>query len=188
MFEQIEFLERWRAVSGYEDLYEVSNWGRVRSLARTLDHYNHGGIKSGHTYVIEGKLLSPMPQTGGYMRVSLLSKDHKRRTARIAVMVAEAFIGPRPPGLHIDHKDGNKQNDCVWNLRYVTPTENMNAGNYDKNTPHGETHCRAKLSDADVVEIRRLVMEGMKQKEVAKMFGVTPQTVSRIARKLRRAR
>jgi hypothetical protein len=188
MFEQIEFLERWRAVSGYEDLYEISNWGRVRSLARTLDHYNHGGIKSGHTYVIEGKLLSPMPQTGGYMRVSLLSKDHKRRTARIAVMVAEAFIGPRPPGLHIDHKDGNKQNDCVWNLRYVTPTENMNAGNYDKNTPHGETRSDAKLSDAEVIEIRRLRLEGMTYVALAKMFNVSKSHVRRIARGEKRNR
>lgn len=187
MFEQIEHLELWRPVVGYEGLYEVSNWGRVRSLARILDHYRYGA-KSGHTYVLEGKILRPMPQTGGYMRVSLLSKEHKRRTMRIAPMVATAFIGSRSPGLHIDHKDGNKRNDCVWNLRYVTRFENMNAGNFDKNTPHGETHCRAKLSDADVVEIRRLVMEGMKQKDVAKMFGVEPQTVSKIVRKERRVR
>ena len=168
----LEHFEKWLPVAGYEGLYEVSNCGRVRSLGRPRH---------------PGKVLSPFPKANNYLCVSLL-KDKKREQAYIAHLVAAAFIGPRPGGLTIDHKDGDKKNNCAWNLRYITQWENSHAGNFDWNTPRGETHCRAKLSDADVVEIRRLVMEGMKQKDAAKMFGVNPRTVSKIVLNQRRLR
>jgi hypothetical protein len=186
-FEQIEFLERWRSVVGYEGFYEVSNWGRVRSLARVLDHYRYGA-KSGHTYLLDGKLLSLFPKPLGYLAVSLLSKDHKRKQAFVHHLVAEAWLGTRPVGKHIDHKDGNKQNNCVWNLHYLSQWKNSHAGNFSWNTPRGEKHCRAKLSDADVVEIRRLAIEGMKQTELAKMFNVRPQTIGKIINLKRRVK
>jgi hypothetical protein len=81
-----------------------------------------------------------------------------------------------------------EQLNMFENLRYVTQTENANAGNFDKNTPRGETRSDAKLSDADVIEIRRLSMEGMIQKDIAKMFKVSKAHIGRIIRKERRVR
>ena len=120
----LEHFELWLPVVGYEGLYEVSNCGRVRSLARTLDHYRYGA-KSGHTYILKGKILNSFPKGNGYLALSLLSQDHKRQQAFVAHLVAEAWIGPRPGGFQIDHMDGDKRNNAAWNLRYVTPWENI---------------------------------------------------------------
>jgi hypothetical protein len=179
MFEQIEILERWLPVVGHEG-YEVSNWGRVRSIARTLDC--GGNQQRGHVRFYKGRLLSPwIVKSSGYLNVSIYSKKF-----HIAHLVAEAWIGPRPGGFQIDHKDGNKQNNCVWNLRYVTPKENTNAGNYTRQVARGKKNGKTKLSDADVIEIRRLKIEGMTYKEIAKMFNVNSGYVRKIAlRKVR---
>lgn len=172
-----EHFERWLPVIGYEGLYEVSNCGRVRSLGRYLPHNNR---------TIPGRVLTPVLNGGGYLCVNLFSEDHKRNHLAIAHLVAAAWIGPRPGGLQIDHKDGNKQNNAKWNLRYLTHKENANAGNFKFHPPHGETHRRAKFSDADVIEIRRLSMEGMRRKDLAKMFGVKSPCISRIVLRQRR--
>jgi NUMOD4 motif/HNH endonuclease len=164
-FEQIEFLERWLPVVGYEGFYEVSNWGRVRSLAR---------FKSGR--MASGQLLVQMKKAGGYLGVCLFSP--KRSQVYVAHLVAAAWLGTRPPGNDVDHKDGNKQNNVVWNLRYITHRENANAGNFK--------FKQEKLSDADVVEIRRLALEGMARKDIAKMFNASVGHIGKIIRKEKR--
>jgi hypothetical protein len=104
----------WKPVVGMEGRYEVSNEGNVRSIRR-------GTILKG--YIAEK----------GYVMVCLYPTPTKRVTRRVHVIVAAAFIGPRPPGLEIDHIDEDKQNNAVYNLRYVTPKVNTHKrGNYDR--------------------------------------------------------
>jgi hypothetical protein len=174
----LEHFEKWLPVVGYEGLYEVSNCGRVRSLARTLNQFGENG---GGTYIREGKMLSPFPSNYGYLCVSLFAAEgHKMRQKHVAHLVAEAWIGLRPGGYHIDHKDGDKKNNAVWNLRYIPPKENANAGNFDRNTPQGEDRAGAKLSNADIIEIRRLKTEGMRNKDIAQIFKVSRCHISNI--------
>lgn len=105
--------ERWMPVTGYEGLYEVSDWGRVRSLPRTTT---------------TGRLLKQhINSRNGYMYVSLCKNNHKA-TKRVHILVAEAFTDFRSYGFDssqvIDHIDGCKVNNHLSNLEVVTQSEN----------------------------------------------------------------
>ena len=110
--------EEWRPVSGYEDWYSVSNLGRVRRDRPGPSTY-------------AGKLLAINYATK-YPSVGFsLGRARKFRTASgpptvhaIHRLVALAFFGPRLPGYEVNHKDGNKRNNSVDNLEYVTRSEN----------------------------------------------------------------
>jgi NUMOD4 motif/HNH endonuclease len=171
----LEHFEKWLPVVGYEGLYEVSNCGRVRSLARNVRSKNPNKF-----YLKPGRILVLVPSRYVYLDVCLSDKDGRSKSHRVASIVTAAFIGPRPGGLQIDHKDGDKQNNCVWNLRYVTPKANKGAGNYTQRHPSGEDNGFSKLTKQDAVEIRRLALEGMSQKEIGKIFNIHQTHVGKI--------
>ena len=105
--------EYWKPVVGYEGLYEVSNWGRVKSL-----NYNHTG---------KGKILKQNQIMNGYKSV-MLCKDGKRKNYLVHRLVAEAFI-PNPDNLpQVNHKDENKTNNNVDNLEWCDAKYNHNYG------------------------------------------------------------
>jgi hypothetical protein len=121
-------IEHWRPVVEYEGFYDVSDLGRVCSRPRP-------GTKRG------GRILKLPLNSHGYPIVSL-SRDNSHVTRPVHVLVAEAFIGPRPAGFHVCHNDGDRTNDALANLRYDTP-----AGNAQDMIDHGtskqsaKTHC-----------------------------------------------
>lgn len=113
--------EEWRPIKGYEGLYEVSSFGRVRSL----DRYVKTGYGSYRLH--KGKVLSPGKDKDGYLSVHLFcnGKVHKRLVHRL---VAQAFI-PNPDNLPmINHKDEDKTNNSVDNLEWCTAKYNTNYG------------------------------------------------------------
>lgn len=110
-------MEEWKSVVGYEGLYEVSNMGRLRSLERTF--VNRNGI----TRRFKGRVLALNPRNGWYA-TSTLRKDGVTTEVYIHHLVMAAFIGPRPDGLIIAHRDDNKHNNLLSNLRYTTPGDN----------------------------------------------------------------
>lgn len=109
-------LEEWRSIKEYVGCYEVSNHGRVRSLKRTVVN------KDGRVHVWPARIMKIIIY--GYPRVRL-SKDGDGRNFDIHILVCQAFIGDRPNGLDINHKDGIKINNHVSNLEYVTRSENI---------------------------------------------------------------
>lgn len=106
--------EIWRSVKDYEDLYEVSNWGRVRN-SRT------------------GLVLRPEKNKNGYLQVNL-SKDGIVKHYYVHRLVTQAFI-PNPNNLpEVNHKDENKENNRVDNLEWSTRSYNNNYGTRTEKT------------------------------------------------------
>ena len=111
-------MEIWKAVKGYEGLYEVSNIGTVRSVDRMVKH-SKGGFR-----LYKGSILTPTLNADGYETVHL-SKFNVSGTKRVNRLVAEAFI-PNPNNLPtVNHKDENKLNNSVENLEWMSVSDNV---------------------------------------------------------------
>ena len=109
--------EIWRPVVGYEGLYEVSSYGRVRSL----DRYD------GRNHFIKGKLLKNRDNGNGYL-ICILSKNGIVKNKYIHRLVVEAFI-PNPDNIkEVNHKDEDKTNNNVENLEWCDRKYNCNYG------------------------------------------------------------
>lgn len=162
--------EEWRHVVGYEGFYSVSNCGNVRSEPRISRH--HTGRPSRRA----GKQLKQIDDSRGYLQLGL-SKDGKVAIRKVAHLVAEAFIGPRPPGMEVCHNDGNPKNNSAANLRYDTPKSNQNDRRKHGTMIAGEACAFAKLKAADVDAIRNA---SGTQKSIAKRFNITQPAVSMI--------
>lgn len=128
--------ERWLPVVGYEGFYEVSNEGRVKSVARVI--YRSDGVRQ--TY--KDKLLKPSPaKSAGHMVVTL-SKMDSGKTAYVHRLVLEAFVGPCPEGMESLHADGDPSNNHISNLSYNTHTVNMHdKRNHGTEYQSNFTHC-----------------------------------------------
>lgn len=157
--------EMWKAIPGYEGLYEVSNLGRVRSVDRT-EKCSNGFVRSR-----SGTELKSYPVEGGYLDVQL-SKEHRHVHRLVHAIVAEAFIGPRPNGLVVRHLDGNPTNNAVTNLAYGTQSDNL------RDWPnYGGRTSNQKLTIEQVREIRRMLTSGGTLRGIAAHFGVAPGTI-----------
>lgn len=109
----------WLPVKDYENLYEVSDTGLVRSVDRIILY------KTGTQRLHKGKLITLTPHKDvQYMTVSLW-KDNKGTTYYVHRLVAQAFI-PNPNNLpEVNHIDGNRQNNSISNLEWVTRKGNI---------------------------------------------------------------
>ena len=108
-------IEKWKPIKGYEGLYEISNYGDIRSYTKRSN----------------GKLLKPQISRKGYLTV-MLYKDSVVKCLKIHRLVAQAFL-PNPDNLpQINHKDENKRNNDVNNLEWCTNEYNHNYGSRNK--------------------------------------------------------
>lgn len=98
--------------------------------------------------------LKPVANSRGYMAITLC-KDRRRFTKMVHRIVAEAFLGPCPEGQECCHNNGDSLDNRIENLRYDTHGENIIDRTKHGKTPRGENHKRAKLSESDVLSIRR---------------------------------
>lgn len=173
--------EEWRPVSGFIGLYEVSSEGRVRSLHRTIVR------KDGKRLFIPGKILNAKPNNRGYPKVSMCHKGTAKE-ASVHSIVAAAFL-PKPPGpmgskrgeYNVNHKDGDKTNNCMENLEYITNLDNViHARKTGLLDVRGTGNGRAKLDSDSVRKIRTMYAQGHKQVELAAQFSICQTTISRV--------
>lgn len=168
-------IEIWKDIPGYETLYQVSNFGNVKSL-------NYRGLEK------EG-ILKSRKNGCGYMFVGL-SKDGKEKNFRVHRLVAFAFI-PNPKNLPcVNHKDENKENNTVDNLEWCTHEYNMNYGTRNerasksmrgkllgKNNPmygkHLSEETKKKLSETKRKPILQYTKEGIYIREWESVKSVT---------------
>ena len=131
--------ETWRPAYGFEDYYEVSDHGRVRSLDRALVD------SAGRLRNFRGTLLSAKALTQGYPVVTLKAEG-RQRTYRVHRLVALSFLPPPGPDqTDVCHNDGDRTNSRLENLRWDTHRNNQldmlkhGTSNF-ANRPRG-THC-----------------------------------------------
>jgi hypothetical protein len=116
-------MEIYKTIKGYEKQYEVSNYGNVKSLKRII-------IRSdGKKRTIPEKIKDGT-HNKGYKRISLIDFNGNSKSFYVHRLVMSAFIGDSD--LYVDHIDGNKKNNNLNNLRYVTNSENLTFRNTDK--------------------------------------------------------
>lgn len=108
--------EIWKDVIGYEGIYKVSNFGKIKSLSRKKQNR--------HFFITTKEMLLSPCNRGGYLRV-VLQKNLSKRFVSVHRVVAEAFI-PNPYNKEtVNHIDANKVNNSVENLEWATTLENV---------------------------------------------------------------
>jgi hypothetical protein len=160
--------ENWRAVPGYEGRYEVSDHGRVRSLDREIVR------RSGARYWHVGRVLIAGANLDGYPMAQLEGKRFG-----VHVLVAAAFIGPRPEGMQVNHKNGVKTDNRPPNLEYVTASENVKHAFATglATAARGEANGKARLTAGEAAYAKRAPGTNA---EVAAELGVSRCTVDAI--------
>lgn len=153
--------EQWRDIPGYEGLYEVSDHGRVRSM-----HGRRGSAVH---------MLNP-GRTNGYLMVGLCKNKNKWQVT-VHRLVMLAFVG-ESNGLFTNHKDGNRSNNHLSNLEYVTNVENLRHGR----EVLGHLPGKRSLDESVIREIIELGANGLKPKQIAQMFEITVQHTRLILR------
>ena len=98
-------MEKYKDIPGYEGRYQITTWGRVYS-------------------VVSEKFMRQDVNEKGYLRVDLFDECGKRKHHRVHRLVANAFIANPENKPQVNHIDGNKQNNSVTNLEWVTDEEN----------------------------------------------------------------
>lgn len=145
-----------------DEIWQTTIWCDLSRVS------SHGRIVNKNKVPSFGRTIG-----NGYKGANIMI-DGKMRSKLIHRLVAESFIlsGPIPSGMVVNHKDGNKFNNNVQNLEVVTPSQNMiHAFKNDLNKNKGETHYKARFTEEQIREIRKLNKEGWGRRRLSKMYG-----------------
>lgn len=156
-------METWKKVIGFENEYEVSSLGNIRSLERLVNHYK-GGMR---LYKSNEKKIRL--NRSGYFRCNL-KKDNKRYDYTVHRLVAEAFLGKQEGKNTVNHINGIKTDNRIENLEWVTLSEN---------TIHAvKTRLiKTKLTD---IEAMQILNSTSSHRKLAAIYGVSSSIVWRI--------
>lgn len=158
----------FRDIKGFEGKYKVTEDGGIYSVLKDSFIKTYwAGTKRQYEYVTLGR-------TNG--------KRNKRLVHRL---VCEAFHGPAPEGHDCCHNDGNPSNNHYTNLRWATRRENLEDRKKHGTMLWGERVGTSKLTEKDVLDIRKKRKEGHSLNDLAEAFGVERNAISRIVRGLR---
>ena len=146
----------WRNVVGSDGKFEVSNRGEVRKVAT-------------------GSLVKLTATSAGYLCCGVAC-DGQRRTRRVNIMMAEAFIGPRPDGHEVGFIDGIKTNLHLSNIHYGTAKELA-----EFRLANGFKQPSAKLTAEQVLEMRRKIASRVRFETIAAEYGVSYGTVKKVS-------
>ena len=166
--------EIWKDIDGYEGIYQVSNMGQVRSCDRYVS------IRNNHKRLIKGILLRQRKNARhGYCDVKLCLNSIYH-TVMVHKLVANAFLNCCDKSLEINHIDGNKQNNAVYNLEFVTRKENIHHAIRIGLTKIGAESCRAVYSKSEINLMRTMWKSGVKRSEICLKFKISASRLSSI--------
>lgn len=169
--------EIWKPIIGYEGLYEVSSLARIRTVERIFIKIN------GQKIVIKERILKQGLNTAGYLSVGIY-RNTKSTSTRVHRIFATAFI-PNPQSKpNINHINGVKTDNRIENLEWCTQKENIQHAfrtGLVNNTGINNGQCL--LNEKKVLAIKKLLLSGITQKEIAGKYSVTRSCILKIHRK-----
>lgn len=165
--------EIWKDIQGFEGCYQISNFGRVKSLTRS---------SSGKRPI--DQIIKQGYDKDGYNIITLHNAKNgvKRKTFRVHRLVANAFLLNPVCLPEINHIDENKTNNNVNNLEWCTTKYNLTYG-HRLDCARGERNDKHKLTKEQVLEIRKIYKKGdlqFGQSALAKKYGVKHQSIADI--------
>lgn len=169
----VNMKENWKPIKGYEGLYEVSNFGRIRSLDR-IDSL--GRIKKGQ------ELKPNFDGRKNYLHVNL-SKNGKKKSVQVHTLVANAFCNNPNKYNEINHIDECKTNNRAENLEWCTRSYNNSYGTL-KDSKLGEKNPQNKIDKSAALYIKRNYKPRDKKFgaiPLAKKYGISESHVCHIA-------
>ena len=163
------------------EYYEVSNFGRIRCVGGTILR------KDNKPYTLKSLVLKPFVSRCNYEILTLRLDINKKVLIHRAVLETFKPV-PNMEDLQVNHIDGNKRNNLLSNLEWVTREENMQhaikQGLFNPQNRTGEKHPLCKLTTIQVQEIRNKINSGnFTQRQLAKEYGVSECTISEIKTK-----
>lgn len=168
IFNGLEYNEEWKSIKGFEERFEVSSFGRIKSI----NGRNNNGLPT---------ILKLDSTNRGYLRV-FFRKDGNRFRCSVHRLVAMYFIDNSNNLPIVNHIDNNPQNNFYKNLEWCTQLENLNhAKAQGRLNIKGERHYNTVLTEADVLKIRELYSSTkITQLELGKQFGVSRSCINLI--------
>jgi len=168
-------MEKWKDITGFEELYEVSNYGKIRSL----DKYVSTGIKHQQKILRKGKVLSLATDRYGYKVVSL-TKNHKKHSVTVHRIVAKQYVDNPNNYPVINHKNTIKNDNHYKNLEWCTVKHNNTHAAQNNLFPFGEKHHKTKLTTKEVRLIRVEYKNGISSYKLADKYKVSRPTINNI--------
>ena len=164
--------EIWIDVDNYEGIYQISNYGRVKTLDRITIS------STGSKIQYEGKMLKPIVNNQGYHKRILTDIGNGRKNLNVHRFVAKKFVHNPNPEVNdiINHIDGDKQNNHHSNLEWCTHLHNVR---HAIKTGLRKRSTFQVLSDKDVIEIRRLYDEtDLSYSALGRMYNITSPNIT----------
>jgi len=163
-------MEVWKSIKKFDDQYEVSNKGRVRSKAAIIIRSN------GRPHTRVSKVLKPGTTERGYCKGyygGSVCVNKKMTTYKVHRLVAEAFCEGFSEGLEVNHIDGNKLNNNADNLEWVTRSENVKHAVRLGLLPvtRGSQRTQSTVTEEQVRLIKDLMKQGFRRKLICESIG-----------------
>lgn len=171
--------EIWKDITGYEGYYQISNFGEVKSLSKTITRKN--GVK----VFMPEKILKQTLSNPGYYSL-ILSKDTIKKNFRVHRLIASAFLPNTNQKKEVNHINGIKTDNRIENLEWSTSSENkihaFKTGLKKPSNLKGIKNGRCKLTEINVLQIRK---SALSNKELSIIYCVTPELIGQIKNRKR---
>jgi hypothetical protein len=168
-------VEVWKDIVGYENFYQVSNLGRVKSLKSYLIT-KAGVVKPRHE-----KIMNQSLKSNGYKTI-MFSVNNVQKRFYVHRLVAISFIKNLEKKSEVNHLNCIKTDNRFENLEWNTSTENKNHAMNNNLFPKGEKSYSSKLTEKNILAIRRLykINPNFNKRNIAKKLGVRDTTIHKI--------
>lgn len=171
-------MEIFKEMSGYPD-YEISNYGRVKTKSRNV-RYTHAVTGKEHFRTTNERFLKQYDNNRTGYKFIQPRLNGKPKNETIHRLVALTFIDNLKSLPCVNHKDGNKHNNCVDNLEWCSNEYNHSHATLTGLKAKGETVSNSKLNKHSIYAIKKLIKMKWSDNNIAELFEVSRSTIHQI--------